>query len=78
MKVLSVRIAYWDSYLDRFKHWHVEPGCVVEVGGSPKVPKAASEIVTFDLANIPEMTFWPHAEFLELVREHIHELTVGP
>ena len=70
----NVSIAYWDSYLDDFNHWHIEPGAIVELKGPCNVPKQASEIVSFDLAHVPEMTFWPKSDFLELVKEHMPEL----
>lgn len=74
MGVRAVRLAYWDSYLDDYDHWHVEPGCVVEVTGRPRKPKQASEIVTFDTEHFPAMTFWSKGDFLELVAEHMPEL----
>ena len=72
--VKKVRIVYWDSYVDDFNHWHIEPGAIVELKGTLKVPKQASEIVSFDLAHVPEMTFWPKSDFLELAKEHMPEL----
>ncbi len=72
--VKNVKIAYWDSYVDDFNHWHIEPGAIVELKGTLKVPKQASEIVSFDLAHVPEMTFWPKSDFLELAKEHMPEL----
>ena len=67
MKVKHAKIAYWDSYVDDLNHWHIEPGCVVELSGQPRIPEAASEIVTFTIKNIPPMTFWQREEFLEIV-----------
>jgi len=74
MQVKSAKIAYWDSYLDDMNHWHIEPGCIVRVDGKPHLAKGASEIVTFDVSNIPEMTFWPRKDFLDLVRDQLPEL----
>ncbi|SRR6266478_1263917 len=74
MGVKSAKIAYWDSNVDDADHWHIEPGCIVRVDGKPRLPKGASEIVTFDVSNIPEMTFWPREDFLELVRTQLPEL----
>jgi len=75
MKAVSVKIAYWDSYLDNHRHWHIEPGCIVHVAGRPKCPAAASEIVVFTLDTLPAMTYWPHRDFLEVVREHLPDLS---
>ena len=71
MRVTDTRILYWDSYLDDQNHWHVEPGALVEVAGKPKVPRRASKIETFTVREIPDMTFWPRSDFLDLVREHL-------
>ena len=71
MKVKGVKIAYWDSYLDKMNHWHIEPGCIVEVEGEPKIPKHASEIVSFDVYHLPEMSFWPKQDFIKVIREHL-------
>ncbi len=73
----SVRIAYWDSYLDKMNHWHIEPGCIVQVAGKPKTPKQAAEIVSFDIFNLPGMTFWPKKDFRKLVRDQFPELLHG-
>jgi 8-oxo-dGTP pyrophosphatase MutT (NUDIX family) len=72
--VKDVKIAYWDAYLDKLNHWHIEPGCIVEVTGEPRIPKQASEIVSFDINHLPEMSFWSKADFLTLIREHLPEL----
>jgi ADP-ribose pyrophosphatase YjhB (NUDIX family) len=74
LRVKSAKIAYWDSYLDDLNQWHIEPGCIVRVDGKPRVPKGASEIVTFNVSNIPEMTFWPRKDFLDLVRDQLPQL----
>lgn len=74
MGVKSVKIAYWDSYLDSTNHWHIEPGLIVELKGTPRIPKDASEIVSFDIKNIPEMTFWPKNDFIEIIKEHLPEV----
>ena len=71
MRVKRVKIAYLDSYLDKMNHWHIEPGCIVEVEGKPKIPKHASEIVSFDVHHIPEMSFWSKQDFMKLMREHL-------
>lgn len=76
MGVRSVEIAYWDSYVDDTNHWHIEPGCIVHVSGQPKLPEGASEIVTFDISNIPKMTFWPRKDFLSLVRKELPDFLV--
>lgn len=68
MRVKSVEILYWDSYVDGHNHWHVEPGCLVEVAGKPKIPEKASEIISFTIDELPVMTFWERAEFMETVR----------
>lgn len=74
MRVNSVEIAYWDSYVDDLDHWHIEPGCIVQVDGKPHVPTDASEIVAFDVSHIPKMTFWSRNDFLAVVRDHLPEL----
>lgn len=74
MKVKSADIAYWDAHVDDKNHWHIEPGCIVHVTGKPVLPKGASEIVAFDLSNIPKMTFWSKADFLEVVADSLPEL----
>jgi 8-oxo-dGTP pyrophosphatase MutT (NUDIX family) len=74
MGVKSADIAYWDSHVDDMNHWHIEPGCIVHVSGKPRLPKAAADIVVFDLSNIPKMTFWSRKDFLEVVREQLPEL----
>lgn len=74
MVVTDVRIAYWDSYVDKLNHWHIEPGVIVEVSGRPRVPKLASEIVSFDVHHLPDMTFWTRSDFLDLVRQHMPRL----
>ena len=68
MKVKDVEILYWDSYVDDHNHWHIEPGCLVEVEGTPKLPENASEVVTFTIDNIPKMTFWTKSEFIDTVK----------
>jgi len=75
MKAVRVRVAYWDSYVDKLNHWHIEPGCIVDVAGKPRVPKEASKVISFDLDHLPEMTFWPRKDFLEFVREHLGDLS---
>lgn len=75
LHVRKVTIAYWDSYLDETKHWHVEPGCIVEVTGKPHIPKGASEIVEFDVHHLPTMTFWTHDDFLAALLDRAPELT---
>ena len=77
MAVKQVEVAYWDSYLDDMNHWHIEPGCIAHVVGKPIVPTGAAEIITFDLSQIPEMTFWPRKDFLELVRDQLPHLLKG-
>ena len=67
MSVKGVEIAYWDSYVDKDGHWHIEPGCLVEVTGQHKVPRGASEIVTFTLENVPDLTFWTGDDLREAV-----------
>jgi ADP-ribose pyrophosphatase YjhB (NUDIX family) len=74
MSVKSADIAYWDAHLDDTNHWHIEPGCIVQVAGKPRIPKDASEIVTFDVSNIPKMTFWSKSDFLEVVKDQLPEL----
>jgi len=74
MTVRSVRIAYWDSYVDKMNHWHIEPGCIVQVAGKPNIPKRAGEIISFDIFNLPEMTFWPRKDFHKLIRDQLPEL----
>jgi 8-oxo-dGTP pyrophosphatase MutT (NUDIX family) len=74
MGVKSADIAYWDAHVDKTNHWHIEPGCIVHVTGKPKLPKVASEIVTFDVSDIPKMTFWSKDDFLELVSDQLPEL----
>lgn len=68
MKVKHVEVLYWDSYLDEHDHWHIEPGCLVEVQGKSKLPKGADKIISFRLANIPKMTFWSKTDFIETVQ----------
>ena len=68
MKVKDVEILEWDSYVDKANHWHIEPCCIVEVKGTPKLPTRASEIVTFDIEHVPDMTFWLKSDFVETVR----------
>lgn len=68
MKVKHVEILYWDSYVDDYDHWHIEPGCLVEVEGTPKLPENASEVVTFTIDNIPKMSFWTKSEFIDTVK----------
>ena len=67
MSVKSVEIAYWDSYVDKDGHWHIEPGCLVEVTGQHKAPRGASKIVTFTLEDVPDLTFWTGDELREAV-----------
>ena len=67
MAIKHARIVYWDSYVDDLNHWHIEPGCIVEVSGTPRIPQLASEIITFAMDNIPPMTFWEKDEFLEVI-----------
>lgn len=74
MNVRSVKMAYMDSYVDDKQHWHIEPGCVVEVDGKPRVPRAASEIVRFTLAKIPELSFWTKEDLLETLEANVPEL----
>lgn len=71
MSVKEVRIAYWDSYLDEHDHWHVEPGCIVFVSGKPKIPPQASEILSFTIDDIPDMSFWSKEDFLELAKTQL-------
>ena len=71
MEVKSVKIVYLDSYVDEQNHWHIEPGCIVEVDGEPRLPDGASEIVTFGIDNVPAMTFWPKQDFIDLVKDYI-------
>ena len=68
MMVKKMEILYWDSYLDKKNHWHIEPGFIVEVMGTPKLAKNASEIVTFDIKHVPKMTFWSKADFISTVK----------
>lgn len=68
MGVRSVRIVEFDSYVDSTKHWHIEPCCLVEVTGRPNLPQGASDIISFGLRSIPQMTYWTRKDFLELVR----------
>lgn len=68
MIVKDAEILYWDSYVDDKNHWHIEPACIVEVAGTPKLPDQASEIVTFDIDHAPDMTFWSKSEFIETVK----------
>ena len=74
MRVTNVRLLYWDSYVDDHDHWHVEPGALVEVAGEPHLPSGASKIESFTASNLPDLTFWPESDFLEIVREHLPEL----
>ena len=68
MSVKEVQIIYWDSYVDKHNHWHVEPGCLVEGEGQAKVPKQAAEIVSFTIDELPNMTFWEASDFIETVK----------
>lgn len=74
MRVKSVRLAYWDAYVDDLNHWHIEPGCIVDVSGNPTLPSGASAIVKFGISSLPDMTYWPSKEFLRLVKEHLPKL----
>ena len=61
-------MAYWDSYVDDHNHWHIEPGCFVEVLGKPVVPSGASEILRFTTDDIPKLTFWSRSDFCDIVK----------
>lgn len=74
MRVKNVEIAYLECYVDDFDHWHIEPGCIVELAGKPRVPNLASEIVSFRVDELPDMTFWTKSDFLELIEERLPEL----
>ena len=71
MGVKNVDVAYWDSYVDKDGHWHIEPGCLVEVTGQHKVPRGASEIVTFTLNDVPDLTFWKGDDLREAVESRL-------
>ena len=68
MKVNKAAVAYWDSYVDDHNHWHIEPGCFVEVFGKPVAPSGASEILRFTSDDIPKLTFWDRSEFGDVVK----------
>lgn len=74
MRVKHVEIAYLESYVDDSNHWHIEPGCIVELSGEPKVPKLASDIISFRINDLPDMTFWTRSDFIELIKERLPEL----
>lgn len=74
MSVKSAKIAYFDSYVDDLNHWHIEPCCIVQVTGTPVVPRGASEVISFDIFNIPKMTFWSTQDFLDIIQEQLPEL----
>lgn len=74
MKVDNCKIAYMESYVDDANHWHIEVGFIVEVFGKPRVPKEAKEIIDFSIEDIPKMTFYSRAEFLELIGEYMPDL----
>ena len=74
MRVKHVEIAYLESYVDDSDHWHIEPGCIVELSGEPKVPKLASDIISFRIDDLPDMTFWTRSDFLELIEGRLPEL----
>ena len=71
MRIKEVELLYWDSYVDDHNHWHIEPACLVEVTGLPKLPKAASEIVKFTLDDIPKMTYWKKNDFIKTVSDKL-------
>ena len=69
MKVKSVKVIEIESYVDDQNHWHIEPGCVVEVSGKARVPREASEIVSFGVDHIPDLTFWTKDELRDVIEE---------
>jgi len=71
MRVKHVEIAYLESYVDEFSHWHIEPGCIVDVSGEPNTPNLASEIISFRIGDLPDMTFWTKSDFIELITDRL-------
>ena len=77
MLAQHVKVLYIDSYVDDKNHWHIEPGCLVEVSGTPTVPREASRITEFDVSAVPDLTFWERAEFLDTIRQAEPQLFGG-
>ena len=65
MKVKGARVLTIESYVDKERHWHIEPEILAEVYNSPKKPAKDSRIVRFTLKDTPEMAYWSSTEFIK-------------
>ncbi len=71
MKVKSVRVLTMESYVDKEKHWHIEPEILAEVYGNAKKPVKDSQIVSFQLMKTPDMAFWKRSEFIKFIKKYL-------
>jgi ADP-ribose pyrophosphatase YjhB (NUDIX family) len=73
LNLISTRVLDIDSYLDEHNHWHIEPLVLAEATGNPIIPAQASEIVTFRLDTMPELTYWPANSLIEAIGDHVKD-----
>lgn len=71
MKVESARVLTMESYVDKERHWHIEPEILAEAAGMPKKPANDSRVVSFALRDTPGMAFWKRTEFIKFMKEHM-------